>query len=67
MNKIDVIIDILCKSAYSARYNDAKAIIPPYSVSIPATSSDSASGKSKGGLFVSAIADIINNTDKGNK
>lgn len=64
-NNIDVSTDILSKNVYSAKYKYAKAI-PPYSVNIPPTNSDSASGKSKGGLFVSAIADIINNINIGN-
>ena len=52
--------------AYSPSQNIAY-IIPEYSVWYPATSSASASGKSKGGLFVSAKADIKNTTNIGNK
>ena len=42
---------------YSARKNKAN-FIPLYSVKYPATSSDSASGKSKGARLVSATAEI---------
>jgi hypothetical protein len=40
---------------------------PLYSVNTPATNSDSASVKSKGGLAVSARADKKNNKEIGNK
>jgi hypothetical protein len=52
---------------YSAKKNKAKPILA-YSTLNPETSSDSASGKSKGALFVSAkidIKNIINNGKKG--
>ena len=41
--------------------------IPEYSVWYPATNSDSASGRSKGGLFVSAKAEMKKTTNIGNK
>ena len=52
---------------YSARKNRAKPILP-YSTLNPETNSDSASGKSKGALLVSArilTKNIINNGKKG--
>ena len=51
--------------AYSPNQNIAY-IIPEYSVWYPATSSASASGKSKGGLLVSASAEIKKITNMGN-
>ena len=51
--------------AYSPNQNIAY-IIPEYSVWYPATSSASASGKSNGGLFVSAKAEIKKITNIGN-
>jgi hypothetical protein len=51
--------------AYSPNENKAK-LIPEYSTLYPATSSASASGRSKGGLFVSARAEIKNNSANGN-
>jgi hypothetical protein len=53
----DLIIDIKIMFPYSARKNMAK-IIEEYSTLYPATSSASASGRSKGVLFVSAIMEI---------
>jgi hypothetical protein len=50
---------------YSPKKNIAK-IIEEYSTLYPATNSASASGKSKGALFVSAIIEIINNIKVGN-
>jgi len=50
---------------YSDRKNSTK-IIPEYSVINPATSSDSASGRSNGDRFTSAIAEIINKILIGN-
>jgi len=52
--------------AYSPKKNKAK-VIEEYSVLKPETNSDSASGKSKGDLFVSANAEIKNNIKAGNK
>lgn len=46
---------------YSAKKNSANAM-PEYSTLYPATISASASGKSKGALFVSASTDIKNTT-----
>ena len=51
--------------AYSPSQNIAY-IIPEYSVWYPATNSASASGKSNGGLFVSANAEIKKITNIGN-
>jgi hypothetical protein len=51
---------------YSARKKNANATLE-YSVIKPATYSDSASGRSKGLLFVSATALIINRNAIGNK
>jgi hypothetical protein len=50
---------------YSPKKNIAK-IIEEYSTLYPATNSASASGKSNGALFVSAIIEIINNIKVGN-
>ena len=52
--------------AYSPKKNAAKAIAE-YSTLYPATSSASASGKSKGARFVSAKIEIKNIIDTGNK
>ena len=51
--------------AYSPRKNKANPIAE-YSTLYPDTSSASASGKSKGCLFVSAKQDIKKSIDKGN-
>lgn len=51
---------------YSARKNKAKPILE-YSTLNPETSSDSASGKSKGALFVSASIETKNIKNKGKK
>ena len=59
-NNIEPIAHISKMFAYSPSQNIAY-IIPEYSVWYPATNSASASGKSKGGLFVSARADIKKN------
>ena len=56
-NNIEPIAHINNIFAYSPNQNIAY-IIPEYSVWYPATNSASASGKSKGGLFVSARAEI---------
>ena len=50
---------------YSAKKNKAKPILE-YSTLNPDTSSDSASGKSNGALFVSANIDIKNIKKSGN-
>lgn len=50
--------------AYSAKKNRTKPIAE-YSTLKPETSSDSASGKSKGTLFVSAKAETKNNKKEG--
>lgn len=64
-NKMAVKVDISTILQYSARKKNTK-IIPECSVKKPATSSDSASGKSKGVRFVSANADIKNIMNRGN-
>jgi hypothetical protein len=64
-NKIDVIADIKIMFAYSPKKNAAK-LIEEYSTLNPATSSDSASGKSNGCLFVSARVDIKKMINIGN-
>jgi hypothetical protein len=51
---------------YSARKNKAKPILE-YSTLNPETSSDSASGRSKGARFVSAKIDTKNIKNKGKK
>ena len=48
-------------AAYSARKNSDQRK-PEYSVWNPATSSDSASGRSKGARFVSAVPAMMNST-----
>ena len=57
-------VDISTILQYSARKKKTK-IIPECSVKKPATSSDSASGRSKGVRFVSANAEIKNIINKG--
>ena len=61
-NKLDIKIILL----YSPRKKNAKTI-DEYSKLKPATSSASASGKSKGARFVSAIMETKNIAAKGNK
>lgn len=56
-NRIAVRVDISTIEQYSPRKKNTK-IIPECSVKNPATSSDSASGRSKGVRFVSARAEI---------
>jgi hypothetical protein len=51
---------------YSARKNNAKPMLE-YSTLKPETSSDSASGKSKGARFVSAKIDTKNIKNRGKK
>ena len=65
-NKIEPIAHISKMFAYSPSQNKAY-IIPEYSVWYPATNSASASGKSNGGLLVSASEEIKNITNIGNK
>jgi len=59
-NKTEVKADIKSILQYSPKKNIAK-IIDEYSILYPATISASASGKSKGALFVSASTAIKNN------
>ena len=59
-------IDITMIELYSARKNNANPILE-YSTLNPETSSDSASGKSNGGLLVSAREDIKKITNIGNR
>lgn len=63
-NRIAVKADIKTILQYSAKKKKTK-IIPECSVKKPATSSDSASGRSKGVRFVSAKAEIKNIINKG--
>ena len=65
-NKIDPKAHINRIFAYSPNQNIAY-IMPEYSVWYPATNSASASGKSNGGRFVSAKAEIKNIKNIGNK
>jgi hypothetical protein len=65
-NNSDLIIDIKIILPYSAKKNMAK-IIEEYSTLYPATSSASASGRSKGVLFVSAIIEIKKIIDSGSR
>ena len=61
-NKVDIVSILV----YSPKKKQAK-LTALCSVKKPATNSDSASGKSKGALLVSAMADIINKMAIGNK
>lgn len=63
-----MIVNTLIKmiEQYSAKKNRAKPILA-YSTLKPETNSDSASGKSKGALLVSANMDIRNIRNKGDK
>jgi len=65
-NKIIVNTLIRMIEQYSAKKKRAKPILA-YSTLNPETNSDSASGKSKGALFVSAKIDIKNIKNKGDK
>jgi hypothetical protein len=60
------IIHINTRLAYSAKKKNTN-MTAECSVIKPLTNSDSASARSKGALFVSAIADIKNIKNKGNK
>ena len=64
----NIIVKALIKiiDPYSAKKNKAKPILA-YSTLKPETSSDSASGKSKGALLVSANMEIKNIKNKGKK
>jgi hypothetical protein len=64
-NNIATNVDIKIIEAYSAKKNITKGT-EECSVKNPATSSDSASGKSKGALLVSAITEIKNIKESGN-
>ena len=64
-NRITVRELIKIMLAYSAKKKRPKEI-EEYSVKKPATRVASSSGKSKGSLFVSAKAEIINTTNIGN-
>lgn len=66
INKIVIKIQISNILAYSPKKKDTKTD-PACSVIKPLTNSDSASGKSKGALFVSAIHAIKNIINAGNK
>src|SRR3546814_10362059 len=63
-NRIEVIALIRIMLAYSPRKKSAKAIAE-YSEKYPATSSDSASGRSKGARLVSASAEMKKITNIG--
>jgi hypothetical protein len=65
-NKITIIVDINNMLLYSPKKNIAKIILE-YSTLYPATNSASASGKSNGALFVSAIMEIKKIMALGNK
>ena len=56
-NRVTPIAATVTVATYSPRKNIAN-VMPEYSVWKPATSSDSASARSNGGRFVSAIAQI---------
>jgi len=63
---MDIKADIKISEEYSPKKKKTN-ILAPCSVINPATNSDSASGKSKGGLFVSAKIAIKNIKAIGNK
>ncbi len=65
-NRITIKAHIKIILAYSARKNSAKTK-DEYSILNPLTNSDSASGKSKGNLLVSANILIKNNIAQGHK
>src|SRR3954462_5522121 len=64
MNRIVVIAHIVAIATYSPSMNSRYGV-EPYSVMKPATSSDSASTRSKGGRLVSASAETENTTNIG--
>src|SRR6476619_6353673 len=65
MNRIVVMAHMVAIATYSPSMNIIYGE-DPYSTMKPATSSDSASTRSKGGRFVSANAEIKNTTNIGN-
>src|SRR5215470_4251523 len=65
MNRIVVIAHMVAIATYSPSMNIMYGV-EPYSTMKPATSSDSASTRSKGGRFVSANAEIKNTMNIGN-
>src|SRR6266850_3769694 len=64
-NRIVAIAHIVVIATYSPSMNNRYGV-EPYSTMNPATSSDSASTRSKGGRLVSAKADTKNTTNIGN-
>src|SRR5690606_26851933 len=64
-NRIVVIAHISTMATYSPRKNSRNGV-EEYSIMWPATSSDSASTRSKGGRFVSASAEMKNTMNIGN-
>src|SRR3954469_16071271 len=65
MNRIVVIAHMVAIATYSPSMNIMYGV-EPYSTMKPATSSDSASGRSKGGRFVSASAEMKKMMNIGN-
>src|SRR5262245_57756845 len=65
-NRIDIIVHISTMFMYSPTMKRRYGV-EEYSTMKPATSSDSASGRSKGGRLVSASAEMKNTTNIGNK
>src|SRR6185503_17627323 len=65
MNRMVVIAHMVAIATYSPSMNIMYGV-EPYSTMNPATSSDSASTRSKGGLLVSASAEMKNTTNIGN-
>src|SRR5512145_1529776 len=64
MNRIVIIEHMVMIAAYSPSMNSMYGV-EPYSTMKPATSSDSASGRSNGGRLVSASAETKNSTTIG--
>src|SRR5579885_3736783 len=64
-NKMVIMAHIVAMATYSPSMNIMYGV-EPYSTMKPATSSDSASTRSKGGRLVSARADTKNTTNIGN-
>src|SRR4051812_8775338 len=65
-NRIDIMAHIRTMLTYSARKKSRNGV-EEYSTLKPATSSDSASGRSKGGRLVSASAEMKNSTNIGSR
>src|SRR6266566_6075444 len=63
-NRIVAMAHMVAMAMYSPRKNSRKGV-EEYSTAKPATSSDSASGRSKGGRLVSASADTKKSTNIG--